>query len=138
MAKRINKREKNLGKTKTYGKVNLKKEKIEEEKSSNLWIAWFVICVFILALCALKMGFLVTLCAAIMLLIISGLAYLVKSTKKDTKKRKILNIFLIIFLTLFILIMILFGAFLIYITINAPKFNVDNLNTKEISIIYET
>lgn len=137
MAKRINKREKNLGKTKTYGKVNLKKEKIEEEKSSNLWIAWFVICVFILALCALKMGFLVTLCAAIMLLIISGLAYLVKSTKKDTKKRKILNIFLIIFLTLFILIMILFGAFLIYITINAPKFNVDNLNTKEISIIYD-
>ncbi len=135
MAKRIKNRERDLEKTKTYRKENLNRKK--KEKSENLWIAWFVICVFILALCALKLGFLITLVTAFVMLIISGLAYLIESTKGNSKKRKVLNIFLILFLILFIVGLLLFGVFLIYITIKAPKFDVDNLNTKEISIIYD-
>ena len=137
-SKRIKVREKDLEKTKAYKKKSLKDEKKNEKKKENLWIGWFVVCVFILALCAFKLGFSMTLLTALVLLIMSGLIYLLTSNKTNSKKRKILNIFLIIFLILFIVGLIFFGIFLIYITITAtPKFNVSNLNTKELSVIYD-
>lgn len=59
-----------------------------------------------------------------------------KKEKKRKKKRKIWKIILLIFLLLFILACIAAGIFLVSVIKDAPKFNPDNLYTKESSIVY--
>ncbi len=117
-----------------------KKEKIpkkKDSKSGTLWIIWLSFCTFILVLCFFKLGLLATLFTAIIIILITGIVYLIGNAKTKSKKRKVINALLIIFLILFIIGLLSFGAFLIYITVNAPKFDPKELNTKELSILYD-
>ena len=105
---------------------------------SKLWNIWLMFCAFILVLSAIKLGLVITICVFIIMLIISSITYLIVNIKGNTKKKKIINIALIIILSMFIIGLLLFGAFLIYITVSsASKFDPKNLNTKELSIIYD-
>ena len=57
--------------------------------------------------------------------------------KKGTKKRKKGKIILLIILSIFLAILVAGIAFLTYIVITAPKFDPDNLYTKEASTLYD-
>lgn len=118
-------------------KENTTRTKRNEKKKKNIWIIWLAICVFLLVLCFFKLGVTITLATAILMILISGIAYLIGNAKTKSKKRKVINIILIIFLALFIVALIVFGAFLVYITVSAPKFDPQELNTKELSILYD-
>ncbi len=131
------KKTENLEKTKKYQTKTFKTKIDNTKKKKNLWIPWLVICVFILVMSLFKLGLIITTITAILMIIISGIAFLIGNTKNKSKKRKILNIVLIIFLSLFIFGLLSFGAFLVYITISAPKFDPKQLNTKELSILYD-
>ena len=83
-------------------------------------IACILACVAILGICYVILGLVFTLIAVTGLAIIIGTSMLLNKTKNQKKKRKIINIILIIFL------------------IKAdPKFKVNNLNTTEISRMYD-
>ena len=71
------------------------------------------------------------------ILVIVGLAKLLDSVRNKPKKRKIVNIILIAILSLGILIMVGGIAFIAYVVIEAPKFDVEQLNAKEPSILYD-
>ncbi len=58
--------------------------------------------------------------------------------KQGTKKRKKGKIILLIILSIFLAILVAGIAFLTYIVITAPKFDPDNLYTKEASTLYDT
>lgn len=101
-------------------------------------IACILACVAILGICYVILGLVFTLIAVTGLAIIIGTSMLLNKTKNQKKKRKIINIILIIFLTLGILALLAFSVFCIYIKIKAdPKFKVNNLNTAEISRMYD-
>lgn len=120
--------------------TNVKRKNIQKKnpkKSQNIWIAWLAFCAFILVLCFFKLGIIATILTAITIMIITGIVYLIGSAKSKSKKRKVINALLIVFLILFILGLLSFGAFLVYITVNAPKFDPQELNTKELSILYD-
>ena len=135
--RRIKVREKDLEKTRKFNSNNLKEKKQRKKKEQTLWLSWFIFCIAILSLCAFKLGLIITLISMATMIIITGLTYLITSNKGNSKKRKIINIALIAILTIFIIDLLLFGAFLVYITIKAPKFDPKNLDTKELSIVYD-
>ena len=83
------------------------------------------------------MGFLFTVFVAFCGLVIVGIAKLLDSAKTNSKKRKVINVILIILLAGAILLFALFAAFLIYVTIKAPKFDTSKLNTSELTVIYD-
>ena len=102
--------------------------------NQNILIACWIGFVALLLLCYLKLGLVFTIITAIGIGIIVGISQLLRKTKNDKKKRKILNIILIIILGLGILCLALFAAFLIYITITAPEFDAKDLDSKEMSV----
>ncbi len=118
---------------------NSNKRRIKYSKGNNtLWTSWLLICVFILVLTALKLGIVATLLVSFVMAFISGIAYLLQSTKGKTKKKKLIHIILIIMLSMFIVGLLLFGAFLVYITVSsADKYDPKKLNTKELTILYD-
>ena len=103
----------------------------------NAKIAILVSFLLILLLCLINMGILVTIFVAFCGLVILGIARLLDNLNRNSKKRKILNAVLILALIFGILSIILFGVFMIYITINAPKFDKSKLNKNEVTIIYD-
>ena len=67
------------------------------------------------------------------------LTLLLRKVKNQKRKRKIINFLLIFTLTIGILAVIAFGAFLMYIkSVAEPRFKPNKLNTKEITILYDT
>ncbi len=78
-------------------------------------------------------GILYTLCLAFFLL----LARFLDNTKTKKKQRKIANGILIFFLIILILGTLSVGAFFAYIVIDAPSFDVNKLENKESSILYD-
>lgn len=58
-------------------------------------------------------------------------------TTKVKKKKKLINNIMIFILICMGLGLLAFGGFAAYIVMNAPKFNVDNLYTKDKSIVYD-
>ncbi len=127
-----------IEKTKQYSKNSFNETKRDsKKKKKNLWIPWSMLCALILTLSLFKLGLVITILVAIIMIIISAIAYFIGSVKANSKKRKILNAFLILFLILFILGLLAFGAFLAYITVTAPKFDPKQLETKELSILYD-
>ena len=120
--------------TKEYN--NRKKAQSTKNKTDNqnILIACWIGFVALLLLCYLKLGLVFTIITAIGIGIIVGISQLLRKTKNDKKKRKILNIILIIILGLGILCLALFAAFLIYITITAPEFDAKDLDSKEMSV----
>ena len=96
-----------------------------------------IILVILLVLCYINLGLIFTLVTMFMVLVIIGIAKLIDSAQKSKRKRRIVNFLLILFLGAGILGLTLFAAFLVYVTVNAPKFDVTELNKKESTIIYD-
>ena len=108
-----------------------------KKPNKNILIACWIALVAILLLCYLQLGLVFTLITAVGIGVIVGVAHLLRKAKNDKKKKKIINIILIVILGLGILCLILFAAFLIYITVTAPEFDAEKLDTKEMSIFYD-
>ncbi len=133
------KKKKPNSKTKHYKTKNIK-GRIHTDPAKlpiSAKIVLSILLVILLILCFINMGFLFTVFVAIMILIIIGIAKLLDSAKKNSKKRKVINIILILCLIMGILALSLFAAFLVYVTVNAPKFDTSQLDTKESTIIYD-
>ena len=142
MQKKVIKRKNSSKKsTSTTREYNLKKKPQQTTKSKkenkNIMIACWIGFVALLLLCYLKLGLAFTIVTAIGIGIIVGISQLLRKTKNDKKKRKVLNIILIIVLGLGILCLALFAAFLIYITVTAPEFDAEDLDSKEMTVLYD-
>ena len=124
----------------TSSKATQIKRRIEARTKSdrNIKIACLLGIVAILLLCYLTFGLIMTLLTAIGIGVIIGVAQMLKKIKNQKRKKKVLNFFLIIFLFLGICALAAFSAFMVYIKVEAdPKFKEDQLNTKEITILYD-
>lgn len=134
MKKRVEEKKKKSGNTKTVKKrVSATPAKLPK----NVLIGLGIFFLAILVLCFIQMGFLFTVFVAFCGLVIIGIAKLLDSAKTNSKKRKVINVILIILLAGAILLFALFAAFLIYVTIKAPKFDTSKLNTSELTVIYD-
>lgn len=125
--------QKKVKKKNIKGRINLDPAKLPRSAQ----IVLLILLIVLLVLCFINLGLIFTIFTAVMIVIIIGIAKLLDSAQKSRKKRKIINFFLIIFLGLGILALILFTAFLIYVTVKAPEFDVSELNTKESTVIYD-
>lgn len=137
--KKTSEKNKNNTKTKKVKKKNIK-SRINMDPAKlpiSAKIILLITLVVLLILCFINLGLIFTLITAFMVLIIVGIAKLIDSTQRSRKKRRIVNVLLILFLVLGILSLILFGAFLVYVTVKAPEFDVTELNTKEATVIYD-
>lgn len=133
------KKRKSSSNTKRYKTKNIK-GRIHTDPAklpTSAKIVLSILLVILLILCFINMGLLFTVFVAVMVLVIIGIAKLLDSAKKNSKKRKIMNIILIFCLIMGILGLSLFAAFLVYVTVNAPKFDTSQLDTKESTIIYD-
>lgn len=144
MKKEIKGRKTNTQKKKTIAKTNTTKsikKRVTPKNSkvdNNIKLACTLGVIAILLVAYMIMGLAFTAIAAIGILMIIAFGMLLKKTKNQKRKRKILNIILIFILTIGILGLISFSAFLIYIKQQAdPLFKEENLNTKEISRLYD-
>lgn len=84
------------------------------------------------------MGLTLTIVLGVGILIILGIARILDKIKNKPKQRKIFNIILIIFLTIALLCCGLMIAFFAYIVYEAPEFNIEELNKREASILYDS
>lgn len=127
----------------TAKKTNNTKTTKQQTKSStktnqNIKIACILICIVILLVFYTTLGMTFTILAAIGMAIILGVVTLLNKIKNQKKKKKVINMLLITLLTIGILCLVLFSVFCIYIKVKAdPKFKTTNLNTPEISRIYD-
>ena len=135
MQKKVIKR-KRKPKTSSGNTKQIKTPKTKTNK--NVLIVCWILFVALLLLCYLQLGLVFTIFTAIGIGIIVGVAQLLRKAKKDKKKKKIINIILIVILALGILCLALFVAFLVYITVKAPEFDTSKLDTKEMSILYDS
>ena len=141
------KKKNNINKTKQFETKDLKKENKKETKekatsnkkqqnNKTIQIIFAAIITVILILSFIKLGFKFTLILALGIAIIIGISVLLGKIK-NKKRKKVISILLIIFLIIGIVGLIAFGSFLVYITITAPKFDPNRLQTKELTIIYD-
>lgn len=132
------KTKKNYTQTKNYNTKKIKNRVNKNEKvNNNIKVGCLIAIILLLIICYIQLGLFFTIFTAFGIGVIIGISYLLKKTKQDRKKRKILNIVLIIILSLGILFLIAISAFLAYITMSAPKFNAEQLNKQEVTIIYD-
>ncbi len=83
-------------------------------------------------------GLIFTAITALGLLLIIGLAIILKKSKNDKKKRRRVNRLIIVLLSLCIIGITIFVAFFAYIMIDAQGlYETKKLNTKEVSIMYD-
>ncbi|MEG1892763.1 MAG: transglycosylase domain-containing protein [Bacilli bacterium] len=120
---------KKTNKTKKVNKINFN---IKDPKIIIIGIAVIAV---LSSLYFLGMAFTVIITVGVGLII--GLARFLDKTKSKKKQRKIINYILIAILTLGIVGLSSVVLFLGYVVISAPKFNVNQLNEKESTIIYD-
>ena len=142
MQKKVIKRRKpNTNKTSsTKRSANIKKRVNSNNKkmNTNLKIASILAIIAILLTTFLILGLEMTIVIAIVIAIIVGIYELLKKVNNNAKKRKVITILLIICLIIGIACLALFCAFLFYIKAKAdPKFETTNLNTLEITRIFD-
>lgn len=125
-------------KTQTKKRTNNKTTSKEKEQKNNntVKIILAAIITVIIILSFIKLGFKFTLILTIGIAIIIGISALLGKIRNQ-KRKKIIRIILIIFLIIGIIGLIAFGSFIVYITITAPKFNPNRLQTKEVTIMYD-
>ncbi len=113
------------------------KKKTKQKSNGNLTLILLGCFLILMIVSYFIIGWLLTVFLGVGILIIVGLARLLDKVKNKPKQKKILNIIIIILLSLGILVMLLGIAFLAYVVIKAPKFDVSQLNEKEPSILYD-
>lgn len=113
------------------------KKKTKQKQNSNLMLIFLGAFLILMIISYFIIGWLLTAFLGVGILVIVGFAHLLDKVKNKPKQKKILNIIIIIILSLGILVMLLGIAFLAYVVIKAPKFDVSQLNEKEPSILYD-
>ena len=113
------------------------KKKTTKKSNSNLPLILLGCFLILMIVSYFIIGWLLTVFLGVGILIIVGLARLLDKVKNKPKQKKILNIIIITILSLGILVMLLGILFLAYVVIKAPKFDVNQLNEKEPSILYD-
>lgn len=83
-------------------------------------------------------GLLVAGVLTVFILILLLIGRFLDSTKSKKKRRRVINILLIILLLFAILVLIGLGSFFYYVIKEAPSFDINKLNTKESTIIYDS
>ncbi len=102
----------------------------------NIKIAIILAIIAILLICYIALGIKYTALVAMLMFIVFGIWFVF--TRKGRKRRKLISIILILFFTLGILCLVGFSVFVIYIKGQAdPKYEKGNLNTLEMSRIYD-
>ena len=141
MPAKIKKRKKahnNYNKTENHNSSNRGRRTQKEKKiNKSFLISGILAIIAVLLACYSVLGLTFTGLVAILIGIIVGLWFII-SKKSKKKRRKIISIILILFLIIGIAVLIAFIAFMLYIkSLADPKFKVENLNTLEISRIYD-
>ncbi len=125
--------------TKKISNTKKIKKRVPESKpvSNNIKAGCLIVIIILLVVCYLTLDLFFTIFTGLGIGIIIGISHLLKKTKHNRNKRRILNIILIIILSLGILSLIAISAFLAYIKVSAPEFNAKQLNKQEVTIIYD-
>ena len=113
------------------------KEKRERRALSPAAKIFWIAFIALMIISYFLLGGLLTVLLGVAILVVVGLARLLDKVKNNPKKKKIVNIILICVLSLGILILIAVIGFMVYIIVQAPKFDVKNLDTKEPTILYD-
>lgn len=114
------------------------KKRVNKKMNTSLKIVSILAIIAILLTTYLILGIEMTLVIAVVIAIIAGIYMLLKKVNNNAKKRKIITILLIICLLIGIACLGAFCAFLFYIKAKAdPKFETTNLNTLEITRIFD-
>lgn len=116
-------------------KTKTKKRKFDFKDPKFLCLVGFLL---LLVVSYFTIGLILTIILAVGIGAILAIARLLDKTKSKTKQRKILNITFIVILCIGIFGCLCVGGFLAYVVIKAPAFDVDNLDTKESTIIYDS
>ena len=102
----------------------------------NIKLAIILAVIAMLLICYVALGVKYTALVAMLLFIVFGIWFVF--TRKGRKRRKLISIILILFFSLGILALVGFSVFVIYIKGEAdPKYQKNNLNTIEMSRIYD-
>lgn len=128
--------------TSTY-KNTIKNKKVKKplsnEQKLNM-IANGIICLVVLIV-MIVFYFVFSILASALLFagsfVIFAVHMILSNKNRSKKKRKIINGIFITILALGIMGLVAFSAFLIYIASSAPTFNPNNLDTQELSIVYD-
>ena len=106
--------------------------------SITLKIAALLFIVAVLLISYITLGVEITLIVAIGIAIILGIAFILGRIRSKKKRKKIVSIFLILMLLAGISGLIGFSVFMMYVKKQAdPKFKPDELNTAEVSRLYD-
>ena len=117
-------------------KATTRRKKTTLKKPALILFALMVLIILILSY--IFLGGPITLLVAIGIAIVYGLWFLLIKERHGKKRKKIVSILLILFLLCGIAVLIAFSVFIVYVkSIADPKFTVENLNTLEISRIYD-
>ena len=136
MQKKVIKRKKsNTSKTSSTNMQKITKLKL----GSNVKFIILLVAIAAIIVSYLTLGLIGAGIAAVGIGFIALMGYLLFGGKNNKKrKKKIVSILIIIFLLLGIAGMLAFSAFIVYVKVQAdPKFETTNLNTLEISRIYD-
>lgn len=135
--KEIKRKKPNNNKSKSTTKTT-RKRTTKKKMDSNIMLAIVFADIAILLTTYLVLGIELAIIAGVLLIVIEGIAWLLKKANNNSKKRKIISIILIIFLIIGIVCLLVFSAFLIYVKSQAdPKFETVKLNTAELTKIYD-
>lgn len=132
----MTKKEKGNVKKKNQTVSTTNKEK-NKNNFKNPKILCFIGIILLLVVSYFTIGLILSAIMFLGIGVILGIARLLDKTKSKTKQRKILNVVFIIFLSIAILGCLCVGGFLIYVVMQAPKFDVTQLDTKEATIYYD-
>ena len=122
----------------TKGKDTSIKKQTNDKQARIELIIYFVILVGITALFYFLFGLQIAIITFAGLFIILLFAKLFDITRRNKKKRKIVKVFLIIFLVICILGVLAVSGFAIYIVVSAPKWDNNQLNSTQSSILYDS
>ena len=128
--RKIKKRKKST--TNNNGIVKVKRRKL----SLNIKLAILLAAIAALLICYISLGIKYTALVAMLMFIVFGIGFI--ATRKGRKRRKLISIILIMFFSLGIIALVGFSIFVMYIKKQSdPKYEKSNLNTLEMSRIYD-
>ena len=107
-----------------------------KNQNKNFMYIVMVIMLILMIISYITMGLSLTIILGIGIGIILLIARFLDKIKNKPKQRKVFKIIIIAILFLILLLCILAAAFCVYIVTNAPKFDINELDKKESSIIY--